>query len=125
MPREPQKRADHQRLQRVRARDTLANDPRVEPKPRRVPDPRPLDLHRPRRRRDLLRPLIPVAMPDRRLRPLVAGAAEELGQLVLERLLDDQPGTEPTDLLDRITKPAATSDPRVELKAQPLTQHYP
>jgi hypothetical protein len=66
----------------------------------------------------------PVAMRDRRLRPLVAGAAEELAQLVLERLLDDQPGAQPTDLLDRITKLARTSDQRVELMAQPLARDY-
>jgi hypothetical protein len=63
-------------------------------------------------------------MRDHDLRPLIAGAAEELAQLILERLLDDQPGTKPTDLLDRITKLAGTSDQRIELVAQPLARDY-
>jgi len=48
-------------------------------------------------------------MGDGRLGPLIAGEAVELGQLVLERLLDDQPGAEPTDLLDRIYELAGTT----------------
>jgi hypothetical protein len=58
------------------------------------------------------------------LGPLVASAAEELGQLVLQRLLDDQPSTEPTDLLDRISKLAGISDQRVEVVAQPVARDY-
>ena len=107
-----QERADHQCLQRVGARDALANDPRLEAQLGRVADSRPLDLHRPRGRPHRLRPLIPVAMRDRCLGALVAGAAEELGQLVLERLLDDQPGAKPTDLLDRIRQLTGITDQR-------------
>src|SRR5205814_8888697 len=87
---------------------------------RRLPDPRPLDLDRTRGRRDLLRPLIPIAMRDRRLAPLVAGAAQKLGQLILQRLLEDQPRTEPADLLDRIGKLTGIGDHGVQLVTQPL-----
>jgi hypothetical protein len=41
-------------------RDALANDPRLEPQPRRVPGSRSLHLHRPQGGRDRLRPLVPL-----------------------------------------------------------------
>jgi hypothetical protein len=43
-----------------------------------------------------------VAVTDRLLAALIAPAAEELGDLVLQRLLQDQPGSQPPDRLDRV-----------------------
>src|SRR5579875_1095926 len=63
-------------------------------------------------------------MRDRLPGPLIASATEELRQLILERLLDDQPRAEPTDLLDRIPKLASVPDQRIELLAQPLARGY-
>jgi hypothetical protein len=63
-------------------------------------------------------------MRDPRLGPLVPLPAEELGQLLLQRLLNDQPRAEPTNLLDRIRKHAGASDQRVELVAQPPARGY-
>ncbi len=42
-------------------------------------------------------------MQDRRAAALVPLAAEKVAQLLLQRLLQDQPGAEPPDRLDRIS----------------------
>ena len=66
------------------------------------PDPRALKLHRPARHPHRPR-LIAVAI-DRRaaIGAHVALAAEELGHLILERLLHDQPRAQTRDRLHRI-----------------------
>jgi len=61
---------------------------------------------------------------DRLPTTLVALATEEVGQLFLERLLQDQPGAEAADRLDRIVFVACTGDDLLELAAQPLTRDY-
>jgi hypothetical protein len=55
---------------------------------------------------------------------LIAGAAEELGQLLLERLLEDQPGAEAAHRLDRIDLIADAPEGRVELRAHALGRDY-
>jgi hypothetical protein len=55
---------------------------------------------------------------------LVTLAAEEVGQLLLQRLLQDQPRAEPADRLDRVQLLAGTTDHVFELTAQPLTRGY-
>src|SRR5262249_9314062 len=69
-------------------------------------------------------PLVAVAVRDRLAATLVALAAKELAQLLLERLLQDQPRAEPADRLDRIELVTGTSHDLVELAAQPLTRGY-
>src|SRR4051812_15947708 len=87
----PQKPQNDQRLQRMRARDALAEHLTLEPQLAHRPDPRALELHRPARRLD--RPgLVAVAVDRAGVAVTVVGtgvarAAEELGHLVLERLL--------------------------------------
>jgi hypothetical protein len=63
-------------------------------------------------------------MRDRLAVPLVALPPQELGQLLLERLLQDQPRTEPADRLDRIILVANTGNKIMELAAQPLARDY-
>jgi hypothetical protein len=63
-------------------------------------------------------------MRDRRAGPLIPLAAKELGQLILQRLLDDQPRAKPTDLLDRIGELAGIHDQCIKLVAQPLARDY-
>src|SRR5207244_9463185 len=55
---------------------------------------------------------------------LVALPAEELAQLLLERLLQDQSCAETTNRLDRIILVADTGNDLVELAAQPLARNY-
>jgi hypothetical protein len=67
-----------------------------------VADPGTLQAHRPAR--GLHRPrLITVAITDRLCGALIAATAKELADLVLQRLLQDQPCFQPTDRLDRET----------------------
>jgi hypothetical protein len=61
---------------------------------------------------------------DRLPTTLVALPTEKLGQLLLERLLQDQPRTQPADRLDRIILLADTGNDLLELAAQPLTRDY-
>src|SRR5439155_9718416 len=68
--------------------------------------------------------LVPVAIRDQPATAFVALPAEELRQLLLERLLQDQPSTEPADRLDRIILIANTGNNIGELAAQPLTRDY-
>ncbi len=63
-------------------------------------------------------------MRDRLSTPLVALPPEELAQLLLERLLQDQPRAETTNRFDRIVLLADTGDDLVELAAQPLARDY-
>jgi len=55
---------------------------------------------------------------------LVAGPTEEVGELLLERLLEDQPGAEAADRLDRILLLADALDGGVELRAEALGRDY-
>src|SRR5271165_5528970 len=119
----PKEAADHQRLQSVGTGDALAEDPALEPEPLRITDPRALQAHSPARRLD--RPfLIAVAVTDRLTGALIAPAAEKLGDLVLQRLLQDQPGTETTDRLNRVLIAANTGQHHVQFRAEPLDRGY-
>jgi hypothetical protein len=96
-----QEAADHQRLQRVRARHALTENPALEPELARIADPWALQGHRPARRLDRLR-FMAVAVADRLSAALIPPAAEELRDLVLQRLLQDQPGSQAADRLNRV-----------------------
>ena len=118
-----QERADDQRLQRVRARHVPAEDAALEAQLARVAHPRALELDRPRGRHHPPR-LIAVAVAHRLLGALIAHAAEELGHLVLERLLQDQPRAQPTDPLERIGLAVDAGQHLIELAAKPLARGY-
>ena len=92
----PQEAADHQRLQRVRAGHALAENPTLEPQLARVANPRALHAHRAARRLDRPR-FMPVAVADRLVSALIAPAAQELRDLVLQRLLQDQTRSQAAD----------------------------
>src|ERR671924_2302757 len=82
----PEEPEDDQRLQRVRARDALAEHLALELQLADATDARALELHRSARRLHR-RGLVAVAVDRAALAgALVAPAAEELGHLVLERL---------------------------------------
>ena len=112
----PQEPDDDQCLQRVRAGDALAEHPALESQPLRVADPRTLELHRTARRLD--RPGFVAVAIARRARDiigaLIALATEELGHLLLECLLQDQPRTQPRDRLDRIVVLTDPGQHRIE-----------
>jgi hypothetical protein len=113
--REPaQERSDHQRLERVGPGHVLAQHPALEPQLRRVAQPRALELDRARRRPDLAR-LVAVAMRHRLPGTLVAATAEEVSHLVLERLLQDQPGSQTTNRFHRILLLADTDQRLIKL----------
>ena len=100
----PQEAADDQRLQRMRASDALAEQLTLEPHPARVPDPRTLNHRRATRSPNRARLLKPVAinhLPEA-ADALIPAPADELRDLVLERLLQDQPRTKTRDRLHRI-----------------------
>src|SRR5947209_4984805 len=101
----------------------LAEHPRLEPEPRRVAHPRPPQLDTAVRRAHRLR-LIAIAMRHRLAGALVAAAAEELGHLLLERLLQDQPRSEAANHLHRILLLADTGQRFIELSAKPLARGY-
>src|SRR5579872_1616007 len=65
-----------------------------------------------------------VAVTDRLFAALIAAAAEELADLVLQRLLQDQPGTETADRLDRVLLAADTLQHLIQLAAKPLARGY-
>jgi hypothetical protein len=90
---------------------------------RRVTHSRALELDRATRRAHPAR-LVPVAVRDRLLGALVARSPEELGHLVLERLLQDQPRSQPADRLHRIVVLADTGQRFIELCAKPLARGY-
>ena len=98
------KPADHQRLQGVRAGHALAENPAHEPQLARVANPRTLQVHRAARRLDRPR-FMPITVADRLASALISLPAEELRDLVLERLLQDQPRTQAADHLDRVVAP--------------------
>ena len=54
----------------------------------------------------------------------MATAAEELGHLLLQRLLQDQPRSQPADQLHRILLCADASQRVTELGAKPLARGY-
>jgi len=118
-----QEGADDERLERVRARHALAHDRAAEAERGGVAHARTLELECPGGRLHP-HPLVAVAMRERLAAALVALAAEELGQLLLERLLQDQPGAEAADRLDRIVLVAGAGDDLLELAAQPLARDY-
>ena len=55
---------------------------------------------------------------------LVTGPAEELGHLRLQRGLDDQPGTEASDLLQHVDQVTVTAEQGVDLGTDPLAGRY-
>src|SRR5215211_4254107 len=107
----------------VRTRHALPDELAREPERRRVAQARALQLERPRGRLHGRR-LVAVAV-DRGLAGApVAGPTEEVGELLLERLLEDQPGAEAADRLDRILLLADALDGGVELRAEALGRDY-
>ena len=70
------------------------------------------------------RGFIAVAITHRLLGSLIADTAEELGHLVLERLLQDQPRAQPPDPLDRIGLAVDAGQHIIELAAKPLARGY-
>jgi hypothetical protein len=117
------KRADHQRLQRVRPGHALAQHPAFEAQRLGVAHPRTLDLDRPAGRLDRPR-LVTVAVGHRLLGALIAPPTEDLADLVLQRLLQDQPSAEPADRLDRIDVLADPFQRLIKLPAKPLAGGY-
>jgi hypothetical protein len=107
----------------MRPGDALAEDPALEPELASVTDPGTLQAHRAARR--LHRPfLIAVAVTDRLTGALIAAAAQELCELVLQRLLQDQPGTETADRLNRILLAGHAGQHLIQLVAKPLARGY-
>jgi hypothetical protein len=105
------------------ARDALAEDPALEPQLLRVTDPGALQAHRAARR--IYRPfLVAVAVSDRLTGALITAAAEKLCDLVLQRLLQNQPGTEAPDRLDRIILAGHSGQHLIQLVAKPLARGY-
>ena len=89
----------------------------------RITNPRALQAHCPARRLD--RPfLVAVAVTDRLLSALITAAAEELADLILKCLLQDQPGTEAPDRLDRVLLAANTGQHLIQFRAEPLARGY-
>src|ERR1017187_6417562 len=107
----------------MRPGDALAEDPALEPELLRITNPRALQAHRPARRLHRLG-LIAVAVTDGLPGALIAPAAEELSDLILERLLQDQPGTKPPDRLDRVLLAANTGQHHIQFRAEPLARGY-
>lgn len=107
----------------MRARHALSHDRAAEAERRGVADARPLQLERASGRLHD-HPLVAVSVRDRLSAALVALAAEELAQLLLERLVQDRPGAEAADRLDRVVLLADTGDQVSELAAQPLARGY-
>src|SRR4029453_5384970 len=60
----------------------------------------------------------------RRSRPLVAGPTEELGHLHPQRGLDNQPGTEASDLLEHVDQVTIIGEQSVDLVADLLGGRY-
>jgi hypothetical protein len=121
-----QEAADDQRLQRMRARDALAEHLAGEPNLAGVADPWALDHGRAARRRDRAGLGEPVAI-DHSLAAigaLVAIPADERGDLVLQRLLQDQPRAKPRDRLDRVLFLGDAVQDIVKLAAQPVARDY-
>ena len=92
----------------------LAQQSRLEAELRRVAHPRALELDGARRGPHLAR-LVAVAVRDHIPSALIPSAPEELGHLVLERLLQDQPRTEATDRLHWILLLADTGQHVIQL----------
>src|SRR5271165_2055881 len=104
-------------------RDALAEDPALEPELLRVTDPGALQAHLAARR--LHRPgFMAVAVTDRLPGALIAATAEKPGDLVLQRLLQDQPGTETADRLDRVLLAGHSGQHLIQLVAKPLARGY-
>src|ERR1700678_4056566 len=107
----------------MRPGDALAEDPALEPELASVTDPGALQAHRSARRLHRL-PLIAVAVTDRLFAALIAAAAEELADLVLQCLLQNQPGTETPDDLDRVLLAADPGQHLIQFRAEPLARGY-
>jgi hypothetical protein len=67
-----------------------------------------------------MRALVAVAVGERLSGTLVASPPEELGDLVLERLLEDQRGADAADGLDRVGLSLDAVEHLVELTAESL-----
>ena len=117
---------NHQRLQRIRPGDALAEQPRAELLGRAA-QLRPLNGHRPGGGLDRAR-AVAVAAADPRIRAvrraLVASATEELAHLGLHRGLDDQLGAQPGDLLKDLDQILRTIKQGIDLTANLLTGRY-
>src|SRR5215210_3703449 len=108
----------------MRPGDALAEHLALEAQLADRADARTLELHHPAGR--LHRPrLIAVAVNRAAVRAArIALAAEELGHLVFERLLHDQPRAGARDRLDRIVALGDAVQNLIELAAQPLARDY-
>jgi hypothetical protein len=118
-----QQPADDQQLQRERARHAPAKDPALEPELAPVAHARTLE---PDRTRGPHHPPRPIALAvahriDRAHRPR---APEKPRPPVLERLPQDQPRTQPTDPLHRISLTVNASHHTIKLAAKPLTRDH-
>jgi hypothetical protein len=100
-----------------------AEDAALEAQLARVAHPGALELDRPGGRHGPPR-LVAVAVAHRLVGSLVADAPEELGHLVLERLLQDQPRAQPPDPLKRIGLTVDAGQHVIELAAKPLARGY-
>ena len=67
---------------------------------------------------------MPVAVADRLLGTLIAPTAEELRDLVLQRLLQDQPGSQTANHLHRVLLPIDTGQHLIQFRAEPLARGY-
>ncbi len=67
---------------------------------------------------------MPIAVANRLPDALIAPAAEELRDLVLQRLLQNQTRSQATDHLHRVLLPVDTSQDLLQLSAKPLTRGY-
>jgi hypothetical protein len=118
--------SDHQRLQRVRLCDPGAEQPRGE-RLGGAAQLGPLQGDRPRGGLHRGRAVAVAASRAGILGArcsLVAGTAEELGYLRLQRGLDDQPSTEASDLLEHVDQVTVTGEQRVDLVADPPGGRY-
>src|ERR1035437_6348397 len=105
------------------ARDALAEHPALEPELARITDPGALQTHRAARRLDRPR-LIPIAVADGFLAALISSAAQEVADLILERLLKDQPRSQPTGRLNRILLAVDPGQHLIQFYAKFLARDY-
>src|SRR5664280_691863 len=104
-------------------RATPCRDPALKPELARITDPGALQAHRSARRLHRLW-FVAVAMADRLPGTLIAPPTEELCDLVLQRLLQDQPCSQPADRLDRILLAGDSGQHLIQLVAKPLARGY-
>jgi hypothetical protein len=63
-------------------------------------------------------------MTDRLLGTLISSTAEELGDLVLQRLLRDQPRSQAANCLDPVVLAGHTGQRVIQFRAKPLARGY-